>query len=244
MADDAGGAANGSGASRDALALSDGFVEPLGRRQPRVDGHHVAPRRGGRQGGRRGARSLGRDGRRAGRRPRRDGRRARGRSARPHPSGRGRQRRTTRGRFADDGGEIGELARRAPLVQPLLPDERLFGDRAEGRLAPDLGDADGTDGDAVDGDVPLVVGGQLGHVERGRNLVLALDVGLERACERAPAARLLGGLGAPRGSPPAPPARSAGPLGGGRPASAAAASAAAAASTPPEAPTRWRRWSP
>src|SRR6202035_1067703 len=80
-----------------------------------------------------------------------------------------------------------ERADRTPLVEPLLPAERVLGHRAERGLAPHLGDADGADGYAVDRDVPLVAGRQVVHVEGGRNLLLALALyrALEGARERA-----------------------------------------------------------
>ena len=70
-----------------------------------------------------------------------------------------------------------------------MPDERVFGDGAEGRLAAHLGDPDRSHGDAVDSDVPVVAGREVRHVERRGAFVVALDVAPEGACERASAER-------------------------------------------------------
>ena len=97
--------------------------------------------------------------------------------------------------FAHVGGEIGERLQGPPFVEALLPDQRLLGDRAKRSLAAHLGDPDGTDGDSVDGDVPVVARRQVRHVERCRALFVALNVAPEGARERAATASLLAAAG-------------------------------------------------
>lgn len=110
----------------------------------------------------------------------------RGRTARTHV-GRGRSDRDAPGRrgLAHVGGEIGERLERTPLVEPFLPDQRLFRDRAEGRLSPHFGDPDGTHRDAVHRHVPVVARREVRHIERRRPIVLALNGVPECARKRA-----------------------------------------------------------
>ena len=115
----------------------------------------------------------------------------------PHFGRRGRQggpRR--RRRLAHDGRQLRERAHRTPLVEPFLPGERVLGHGAQGGFAAHLRNANGPDGYAVDGHIPLVARRQVGHVEGCRDFFLALDVGLEGAGKGAGRlVRLGGGLG-------------------------------------------------
>src|SRR5258708_7703406 len=66
------------------------------------------------------------------------------------------RRRTRRLRFGDDLEQLGEVAKRLPLVEALAPDERVPIDRAQCRLLADRREPDRPDGNAGDTDVPVL----------------------------------------------------------------------------------------
>ena len=72
------------------------------------------------------------------------------------------------------GRQLRKRAHRTPLVEPLLPHERVLGDGPQCCLAAHFRDENRSDRHPVDGDVPLVGCAQIRHIE-GRRLLFALD---------------------------------------------------------------------